>query len=515
MHRYLSAIIAAAAALTCGDAMACTSLIATPGATAGGSSMVTYAADSHTLYGALYKQDAADHAPGTMRDVVEWDTGKLLGQIPEVAHTYSTIGNMNEHGLTISESTWGGREELAGSGLIDYGSLIYITLQRAKNAREAIKVMTDLVNTYGYASSGESFSIADPDEAWIMELIGKGKTDKGAVWVARRVPDGYICGHANHSRIHKFPLKDKETLYSPDVISFARKQGYFDGKDKDFDFSRAYAVTDIGAVRGCDARVWSFFRRYTSPEEMDVYQPWILLAEGEPLHRFYGYVSTGIIQTEEQAANAYYDALARQPKVGGKRVGDYEWADRNGDGQITKADQFCLGTTVPPFTGGLNNTFRLKNWSLSIYLDWAVGHSIFDSSYNRYFFGTFTNNYALAREVLKCWKKPGDDTRFAKFWANDSNWGNDNYNRDRNNNFTYKGDYLCIREITLQYSLPKKLFTKVGVKGVTLTVSGNNLHYFTEVQGISPERGSDTTYDADYYNYPPIRRLSFGVRLIF
>lgn len=245
--------------------------------------MVTYAADSHTLYGALYKQDAADHAPGTMRDVVEWDTGKLLGQIPEVAHTYSTIGNMNEHGLTISESTWGGREELAGSGLIDYGSLIYITLQRAKNAREAIKVMTDLVNTYGYASSGESFSIADPDEAWIMELIGKGKTDKGAVWVARRVPDGYICGHANHSRIHKFPLKDKETLYSPDVISFARKQGYFDGKDKDFDFSRAYAVTDIGAVRGCDARVWSFFRRYTSPEEMDVYQPWILLAEGEPL----------------------------------------------------------------------------------------------------------------------------------------------------------------------------------------------------------------------------------------
>ena len=168
------------------------------------------------------------------------------------------------------------------------------------------------------------------------------------------------------------------------------------------------------------------------------------IAEGEPLHRFYGYVSTGIIETEEQAANAYYDALARQPKVGGKRVGDYEWADRNGDGQITKADQFCLGTTVPPFTGGLNNTFRLKSWTLSIYLDWAVGHSIFDSSYNRYFFGTFTNNYALAREVLKCWKKPGDDTRFAKFWANDSNWGNDNYNRDRNNNFTYKGLSLNI-----------------------------------------------------------------------
>lgn len=272
-----------ALSLASAAAMACTSLIAAPGATTSGSSMITYAADSHTLYGALYHQPAADHEKGAMRQVVEWDTGKHLGEIPEVAHTYSTLGNMNEHGLTISESTWGGRPELAGSGVVDYGSLIYITLQRAKTAREAIKVMTDLVKDYGYASSGESFSIADPDEVWIMELIGKGNTDKGAVWVARRVPEGYICGHANHARIHKFPLKDKETLYSPDVIDFARKQGYFSGKDEDFDFSRAYAITDAGALRGCDARVWAYFKRYAPEGTMDQYIPWIMEGRGEPL----------------------------------------------------------------------------------------------------------------------------------------------------------------------------------------------------------------------------------------
>ena len=166
--------------------LACTSLIAAKGATTDGSTMITYAADSHTLYGELYNQPAADHPAGAMRKVVDWDSQRLLGEIPEVAHTYATIGNMNEHGLTISESTWGGREELAGSGLIDYGSLIYITLQRARTAREAIDVMTGLVRDYGYASEGESFSIADADQVWIMEMIGKGKSDPGAVWVARR-----------------------------------------------------------------------------------------------------------------------------------------------------------------------------------------------------------------------------------------------------------------------------------------------------------------------------------------
>ncbi len=271
--------IALAAAI---ETLACTSLIATKGATADGSNLITYAADSHTLYGELYNQPAADHPKGSMRQVVDWDSNKYRGQIPEVAHTYGTIGNMNEHGLAIAESTWGGREELwEVEGTIDYGSLIYITLQRAKTAREAVKVMTDLVDKYGYASEGESFSIADANEVWIMEMIGKGKGEKGAVWVARRVPDGYISGHANHSRIHKFPLNDPETLYSPDVISFARSKGYFDGKDEDFDFSKAYAVTDFGALRGCDARVWSYFNRFS--DNADAYLPWINEAAGEPM----------------------------------------------------------------------------------------------------------------------------------------------------------------------------------------------------------------------------------------
>lgn len=274
-------VVSTVIAMAAPAAIACTSLIAGKKATADGSVIITYAADSHTLYGELYNQPAADHAPGTMREVVEWDTGKPLGKIPEVAHTYRTLGNMNEHGLTIAESTWGGRHELEGSGLIDYGSLIYITLQRAKTAREAIKVMTDLVKEYGYASSGESFSIADPEEAWIMELIGKGKDDKGAVWVARRVPDDCISGHANHSRIHTFPLDDPETLYAPDVIEFARKKGYFNGKDEDFSFSRAYAELDGGALRGCDGRVWAFYNKHS--KDMQPYLDWILKGEGEPL----------------------------------------------------------------------------------------------------------------------------------------------------------------------------------------------------------------------------------------
>lgn len=279
----LNRLIASALVAMPMGALACTSLIAGKAATTDGSTYITYAADSHTLYGELYSTPAADHAPGTMRQITEWDTGKHLGQIPQIAHTYATIGNMNEHGLTIAESTWGGREELVDTtGMIDYGSLIYIALERARTAREAIKVMTDLVRDYGYASSGESFSIADADEAWIMELIGKGGKEKGAVWVARRVPDDCISGHANHSRIHQFPLNDKtgNTIYSPDVIKFARKQGYFNGHDKDFSFSKAYAITDMGATRGCDGRVWAYFRRHT--DGMDQYLPWVMKGEGEP-----------------------------------------------------------------------------------------------------------------------------------------------------------------------------------------------------------------------------------------
>jgi len=239
------------------------------------------------------------------------------------------------------------------------------------------------------------------------------------------------------------------------------------------------------------------------------------IAEGEPLYRLYGYKALGIFQNEEDLSQAYYDNLSRVPSKGQKRIGDYEWTDRNGDGQITTADQFCLGVTVPTFTGGLTNNFRYKNWTLSIYLDWAMGHVIFDEAYNRYFYSTYTCNYALAAEVLKCWKQEGDQTRFAKFTANDSAWGNDNYNRSVNDIFTYKGDYLCIREISLQYSMPEKLFKKNILKGVTFTLSGNNLYYFTQVKGISPEMGTASTYGDGYNNYPPVRRVSFGAKLVF
>lgn len=261
---------------------ACTSLIAAKGATEDGSVMITYAADSHNLYGELYHTPGRQHAKGDLRQVIEWDTQKPLGAIPQPRETYSTIGNMNEHGVSIAESTWGGRHELIDTtAVIDYGSLIYIALERAKTAREALKIMTDLVKEHGYCSEGESFSIADPNEVWIMEMIGKGAKEKGAVWVARRVPDGYISGHANFPRIHRFPLNDPETLYSKDVISFARKMGYFDGKDEDFDFSRAYYDYAEKGFRTCDARVWAYFRKFNS--DMDRYFPWAAKGEGEEL----------------------------------------------------------------------------------------------------------------------------------------------------------------------------------------------------------------------------------------
>ena len=247
---------------------ACTNILVSKGASADGSCMISYAADSHTLFGELYFRPAADWPEGAMLDVREWDTGKYLGQIPQVRHTYQTVGNMNEHQLIIGESTFGGRPELYDStGIMDYGSLIYVALQRARTAREAIDIIVDLANTYGYCSSGESFSIADKDEVWVMELIGKGfrasedgNARKGIVWVARRLPDGYICAHANQSRISTFPLDDPENcLYSPDVISFAREMGYFDGKDEEFSFCDAYNPLNFGSMRGCEARAWAAF----------------------------------------------------------------------------------------------------------------------------------------------------------------------------------------------------------------------------------------------------------------
>ena len=251
--------------------MACTNFVVGKDASVDGSTMVSYAADSYALYGFLHHAPAADHAPGAMREVKDWDTGKPLCSIPQVAHTYNVVGNMNEHQLTIGETTWGGRPELEVGEGIDYGSLIYIALERCKTAREAIKCMTDLVAEYGYASSGETFSIADPNEVWLMELIGKGKVEKGAVWVATRIPDDCIAAHANQARFTTINFKDKENwMWSKDVVKFARKQGYYTGKkDEDFNFQEAYAPYDFSGLYVCEARVWSFFRKFSN--DMDKY----------------------------------------------------------------------------------------------------------------------------------------------------------------------------------------------------------------------------------------------------
>ena len=263
MRKISAAILALAAAMlsTSIDSDACTNVLVTKGASTDGSNMISYAADSHQLYGELYYAPAGVWAAGEMRKINEWDTGKYLGMIPQIGRTHQRVGNMNEHQLIIAETTYGGRPELEDpKGVMDYGSLIYVALERAKTAREAIDIIVDLANTYGYYSSGESFSIADTEEVWVMDLIGKGPDNKGIVWVARRVPDGYICAHANQARISTFPLNDPENcLYAPDVITFAREKGYFTGEDKDFSFCDAYAPLDFSGMRGCEARAWAAF----------------------------------------------------------------------------------------------------------------------------------------------------------------------------------------------------------------------------------------------------------------
>ena len=309
MKQTMAAVLLAAALAFGSAAEACTNFLFTKGATADGSTMITYAADSHTLYGELYYRRAASYPAGTLFQVVDWDSGTPLIKIPQVAHTYSVVGNMNEHQLAIGETTYGGRAELANEieGGIDYGSLIYLTLQRAKNAREAIQVLAGFMKNYPYHSEGESFSIADPNEVWILELIGKRpepvkanlakklkyKYTDGAVWVARRIPDGYVSGHANQARITQFPQEVKfqkakgkglhkvissahidyifepevECVYSTDVITYARACGWYDGKDADFSFADTYAPLTFSGLRGCDARVYAMFHRVASGME--------------------------------------------------------------------------------------------------------------------------------------------------------------------------------------------------------------------------------------------------------
>jgi len=327
IERIIAAAILGVALTTASVAEACTNFLFTKGATKDGSTMITYAADSHTLYGELYYRRAASYPAGTMFQVVDWDSGTPLIQIPQVSHTYSVVGNMNEHQLAIGETTYGGRKELANEieGGIDYGSLIYITLQRAKNAREAIAVLAGFLKNYPYHSEGESFSICDPNEVWILELIGKRqgtvkadlakklkyKYTDGGVWVARRIPDGYVSGHANQARITQFPQEPKkfqkakgkglhtaissahldylyepevECVYSTDVITYARACGWYDGTDADFSFCDTYAPLNFSALRGCEARVYAMFNRVaTGMQKYEKYAMGDATAERMPL----------------------------------------------------------------------------------------------------------------------------------------------------------------------------------------------------------------------------------------
>lgn len=267
----LSALVLAAS-----YASACTNFIVGKDASVDGSVICTYTADDYGMFIGLQHFPAGTHKKGEMRDVVDWDTHVYHGQIPEAPVTYTVNGNINEYQVTIGETTCGGREEMIDpQGILDYGSLIHIALQRSKTAREAIQVMTTLAQTYGYCSSGESFTICDPNEAWIMEMLGKGPGSKGVVWVAQRIPDNAISGHANQSRIGKFNMKDKKNvMYSKDVIKFARDKGWFTGKDADFSWKMVYSAPDFAGRRICDARVWAFFNRFV--KGMDRYLPWAL-----------------------------------------------------------------------------------------------------------------------------------------------------------------------------------------------------------------------------------------------
>ena len=271
-----SLILSAAMLLASSGAFACSNLIVGKKASVDGSVLVSYNADDYGMFGYLCHYPAGTHPKGTMRAIYDWDSGVYHGEIEEAPVTYNVIGNINEFQLSIGETTYGGREEMVDStGILDYGSLIYVTLQRAKTAREAISVMTSLVEKYGYNSEGETFSICDPNEAWIMEMQGTGAGSKGVVWVAMRIPDDAICAHANQSRIGKFNMKDKKNvLYSKNVISYARKMGWFNGKDSDFSWKNTYAFPDFSGRRFCDARVWSFFNHYA--DDFDRYLPWAL-----------------------------------------------------------------------------------------------------------------------------------------------------------------------------------------------------------------------------------------------
>lgn len=316
MKNTFQLILLAVTMLLTTNGMACTNFLITKGASADGSCMISYCADSHIRYGELYYTPAADWPEGSTRVCYDRGTNRPRGRVAQIAHTYNVVGYINENQVALGETTFGGRHELIDpTGIVDYGSLMFIALERSRTAREAIKVMADLVEEYGYGSDGESFSISDANEVWYMEIMPKGYTpqvtkqgdtinaDRGAVWVAIRIPEGYVSGHANAARITTFTLRngknsitDKdwkklyneevEVIYKHDIIDFARRKGYFSGKDQDFDFSAAYAPVDFSAARICDLRVWTMFNEVC--DGMDQY--WDYVTGKDLTHRMPLYV---------------------------------------------------------------------------------------------------------------------------------------------------------------------------------------------------------------------------------
>ena len=409
-------ILAALNAVTA--AMACTSLIAGKKATADGSVIVTYNADAYVLYGELYHTEAADHKKGEMLKVYEWDTNEYRGEIEQVEHTYATVGNINEHQLCIVESTWDNRKELQDTtAIIDYGSLIYITLQRARTAREAIGVMTSLVEKYGYYSGGESFTIADPNEVWIMEMVSKGMKEKGAVWVAIRIPDDCIAAHANQSRIHHIPFDDKDNcLYSPDVVSFARKMGYFEGKDNNFSFSKAYAQSDYLSYRGCDGRVWAYYNRFSSG--MDKYLPFVIEAQGETLPL---YVKPDKQLSVRDIQNMMRDHYDNTPMDMRKEPGRGSWDSPVRYAPLTwKVDsvEYMHERPIATQQTGFTLVAQLRSW-LPDAIGGVLWFGVDDSSLSVY-----NPIYCCLDKVPECFRKGnGDMLHFSwtsAFWIN--NW---------------------------------------------------------------------------------------------
>lgn len=398
--------------------IACTNFLIGKKASTDGSTMITYSADSYALYGELYHWPAQKYAAGEILKVYEWDTGKYLGDIKQVLETYNVVGNMNEHQLAIGETTFGGREELQDpDGVIDYGSLIYITLQRAKTARDAIKIMTDLVAEYGYYSGGESFSIADPNEIWVLEMIGKGKGNKGAVWVAVRIPDDCISAHANQARIQQFPLNDKKNcIYSKDVISFAREKGYFNGKDKDFSFAKAYNPLDFGGQRFCEARVWSFFNKFN--KGMAKYVTYAKGETQEPMPLYIKPDQKLSLTDVKDAMRDHYEGTEldwRYDVGAGPFESPYRWAPLQWE---VDSVEYCNERPIATQQTGFTFVAQMRSW-----LPREVGGILW--------FGTddaaqtvFTPMYCSITEVPECFREGNGDlytfSWTSSFWIH--NW---------------------------------------------------------------------------------------------